>query len=60
MNKPSFSPQEIERKSKIVEMRFFGGLSVEEIAGVIGVSPDTITRDWRRAKAWLHREIRKG
>ena len=49
-----------ERKSKIVEMRFFGGLSVEEIAHVIGVSPDTITRDWRRAKAWLHREIQKG
>jgi RNA polymerase sigma factor (TIGR02999 family) len=49
-----------ERKSKIVEMRFFGGLSVEEIAGVVGVSPDTITREWRRAKAWLHREIRKG
>ena len=49
-----------ERKSKIVEMRFFGGLSVEEIANVIGVSPDTITREWRRAKAWLHREIQKG
>jgi RNA polymerase sigma factor (TIGR02999 family) len=49
-----------ERKSKIVEMRFFGGLSVEEIANVIGVSPDTITREWRRAKAWLHREIAKG
>ena len=48
-----------ERKSRIVELRFFGGLSVEEIAGVIGVSPDTITRDWRRAKAWLHREIQK-
>jgi RNA polymerase sigma factor (TIGR02999 family) len=49
-----------ERKSKIVEMRFFGGLSVEEIAHIIGVSPDTITREWRRAKAWLHREIQKG
>ena len=48
-----------ERKSKIVELRFFGGLSVEEIAHVIGVSPDTITREWRRAKAWLHREIQK-
>ena len=48
------------RKSKIVELRFFGGLSVEEIANVIGVSPDTITREWRRAKAWLHREIQKG
>ena len=49
-----------ERKSKIVEMRFFGGLSVEEIANVIGVSPDTITREWRRAKAWLHRELQRG
>ena len=48
-----------ERKSRIVELRFFGGLSVEEIASVIGVSPDTITREWRRAKAWLHREIQK-
>jgi RNA polymerase sigma-70 factor (ECF subfamily) len=48
-----------ERKCKIVELRFFGGLSVEEIAVVIGVSPDTITREWRRAKAWLHREIQK-
>jgi RNA polymerase sigma factor (TIGR02999 family) len=49
-----------ERKSKIVEMRFFGGLGVEEIANVIGVSSDTITREWRRAKAWLHREIQRG
>jgi RNA polymerase sigma-70 factor, ECF subfamily len=48
-----------DRKSRIVEMRFFGGLSVEEIADVIGVSPDTVTREWRRAKAWLHREIQK-
>ncbi|MEK6282457.1 MAG: sigma-70 family RNA polymerase sigma factor [Acidobacteriota bacterium] len=48
-----------ERKSKIVEMRFFGGLGVEEIANVLGVSPDTITREWGRAKAWLHREIQK-
>ena len=48
-----------ERKSKIVEMRFFGGLGVGEIANVIGVSPDTITREWRRAKAWLHRELQK-
>lgn len=48
-----------ERKSKIVEMRFFGGLSVEEIAHVMGVSVDTISREWRRAKAWLYREIQK-
>ena len=48
-----------ERKSRIVEMRFFGGLGVGDIANVIGVSPDTITREWRRAKAWLHRELQK-
>jgi RNA polymerase sigma factor (TIGR02999 family) len=46
-----------ERKSKVVELRYFGGLSVEEIATVLGVSADTITRDWRRAKAFLRREL---
>ena|SRR6266850_589093 len=46
-----------ERKSRVVELRFFGGLSVEEIAEVLAVSPDTITRDWRRAKAFLRREL---
>jgi RNA polymerase sigma-70 factor (ECF subfamily) len=46
-----------ERKSKVVELRFFGGLSVEETAEVLGVSPFTIARDWTLAKAWLHREI---
>ena len=45
------------RKGQVVELRYFGGLSVEEIAGVLGVSPDTITRDWRRAKAFLRREL---
>ena len=49
-----------ERKSRIVELRFFGGLSVEEIAEVVGVSPDTVTREWRRARAWLHHEIQRG
>jgi RNA polymerase sigma-70 factor (ECF subfamily) len=49
-----------ERKSGVVELRFFGGLSVVEIAEVLGVSVDTVTREWRRAKAWLHREIQKG
>ena len=48
-----------ERKSRIVELRFFGGLSVEEVAEVMGVSPDTVTREWRRARAWLSREVRK-
>ena len=46
-----------ERKGRVVEMRYFGGLSMEEIAEVLGVSPDTITRDWRRAKAFLRREL---
>ena len=46
-----------ERKSKVVELRFFGGLSVEETAEVLNVSPDTIARDWRLAKAWLLREM---
>jgi RNA polymerase sigma factor (sigma-70 family) len=46
-----------ERKSRVVELRYFGGLSVEETAIVLGVSADTITRDWRRAKAFLRREL---
>jgi RNA polymerase sigma factor (TIGR02999 family) len=47
-----------ERKSRVVELRFFGGLSVEETATVLKVSPDTVMRDWRLAKAWLSREMR--
>ena len=47
-----------ERKSRVIEMRFFGGLSVEETAAVLNVSPDTVMRDWRLAKAWLKREMR--
>jgi RNA polymerase sigma-70 factor, ECF subfamily len=46
-----------ERKSEVVVMRFFGGLSVEETAEVLKVSPDTVARDWRLAKAWLRREL---
>ena len=46
-----------ERKSRVVELRFFGGLTIEEIAPVLGVSADTIMRDWKLAKAWLLREI---
>lgn len=49
-----------ERKSRVVEMRFFGGLSVEETASVLKVSPDTVMRDWRLAKAWLQGEMRGG
>ena len=45
------------RKSQIVELRFFGGLSVEETAEVMNLSPITVMREWRAAKAWLHREI---
>ncbi len=45
------------RKGRIVELRFFGGLSVEETAEVLKVSPDTVTRDWRLARAWLLKEM---
>jgi len=45
------------RKAEVVEMRFFGGLSVEETAEVLKVSPVTVMRDWRTAKAWLYREL---
>ena len=45
------------RKSQVVELRFFGGLNVEETAEVLKVSPDTVVRDWRLAKAWLFREL---
>jgi len=46
-----------ERKGRVIELRFFGGLSVEETAEVLKVSPDTVMRDWRLAKAWLLREL---
>lgn len=46
-----------ERKSRIVEMRFFGGLSVEETAEVLQVAPITVMREWNKAKAWLYREL---
>jgi RNA polymerase sigma factor (TIGR02999 family) len=45
------------RKSRIVELRFFGGLSIEETAEVLAVSPGTVMRDWTLAKAWLRREM---
>jgi RNA polymerase sigma factor (TIGR02999 family) len=48
------------RKSQIVELRFFGGLTVEETADVLQISPETILRDWRLAKAWLMRELSRG
>ena len=46
-----------ERKSQVVELRFFGGLSVKETADVLKVSPDTVMRDWKLAKAWLLGEL---
>ena len=48
-----------ERKSKIVELRFFGGLSIEETAEVLGVSPGTVMRDWTLAKAWLRMSMNR-
>ena len=48
------------RKGKIVELRFFGGLSIEETAEVLKVSPTTVQREWRSAKAWLYRAISEG
>ena len=47
-----------ERKSQVVELRFFGGLGIEETAEVLKVSPETVKRDWKLAKAWLRRELR--
>ena len=46
------------RKSQVVELRFFGGLGIEETAEVLKVSPETVKRDWKLAKAWLRRELR--
>ena len=46
------------RRTKVIELRFFGGLSVEETAEVLQVSPQTVMRDWRLARAWLARELR--
>src|SRR5215472_3018830 len=46
-----------ERKAQVVEMRFFGGLSAEEVAEVLKVSEETVVRDWRLAKVWLRREL---
>jgi RNA polymerase sigma-70 factor (ECF subfamily) len=48
------------RQSRVVELRFFGGLTVEETAEALGMSPKTVKRDWSVARAWLHREVTKG
>lgn len=49
-----------ERKSRVIELRFFGGLTVEETAAVLDVSVDTVMRDWRLARAWLQRTMGDG
>ena len=46
-----------EQQSRIVELRFFGGLTIEETAHVAGISPATVKREWAMAKAWLHRKL---
>lgn len=48
------------QKGRIVELRYFGGLTIEETAEVLGISPRTVRREWRRAKAWLFRMISEG
>jgi RNA polymerase sigma factor (sigma-70 family) len=47
------------RKSKIVELRYYGGLSVQETAEVLALSPITIKREWLKAKAWLYNELKQ-
>jgi DNA-directed RNA polymerase specialized sigma24 family protein len=44
----------------VIDLRFFGGLSVEETATILRVSPETVMLDWRAAKAWLHKELGQG
>jgi RNA polymerase sigma factor (sigma-70 family) len=51
----AFDPE----KSRLVELRYFGGLSIEEAAEVLGISPATVTRQWRVVRAWLKRELRR-
>lgn len=47
------------RQARVVELRFFGGLTVEETADVLGVSPKTVKRDWSMPKAWLHGDLKR-
>jgi RNA polymerase sigma-70 factor, ECF subfamily len=49
-----------EQQSRIAELRFFGGLTTEETAQVLGISPATVKRDWSVAKAWLSRQMKRG
>jgi RNA polymerase sigma factor (sigma-70 family) len=46
-----------QQQAQIVELRYFGGLTIEETAEVLGISPATIKRDWKMTKAWLYREL---
>jgi RNA polymerase sigma factor (sigma-70 family) len=48
-----------ERKSRVIELRFFGGLSVQETAAVLRISSDTVMRDWKLGRAWLRRALRE-
>jgi RNA polymerase sigma factor (TIGR02999 family) len=48
------------QKGRIIELRYFGGLSVEEVAEILKISPATVGREWRRAKAWLYRALAEG
>jgi RNA polymerase sigma-70 factor, ECF subfamily len=50
---------QVDERNRVVEMRFFGGMSVEETAEALAVSRDTVLRDWRLAKVWLMREMRR-
>jgi RNA polymerase sigma factor (sigma-70 family) len=45
------------RKARVIELRYFGGLTVEETAEVLNISPETVMRDWKMAKVWLFREL---
>jgi RNA polymerase sigma factor (sigma-70 family) len=47
------------RRAQVIELRYFGGLTVEETADTIGVSPQTVMRDWKLARAWLAVELRR-
>ena len=48
------------RKAHVIELRFFGGLSVEDTAEVLKISPQSVMRDWKLAKVWLTRELKRG
>jgi RNA polymerase sigma factor (TIGR02999 family) len=52
--------KEYPRQARVVELRFFGGYTEDEIAGILSISPETVKRDWRFARTWLNREIREG